>query len=137
MLERKLKINLFVSKFMFLTAAILNLAAPLQMGVFFNRNIFQFIVLAIWLYALLAHLGYFKTEIGVSAVGNKQYEFKIPILPLGLARILEIGYFALFKNGSTNWYALLSLIVLDIIFVIFLILDKARYCYESEEIQND
>ena len=72
-----------------------------------------------WFFGLLGGLGYFN-----------QYT---PILPIGIIRIVEIGYALLFKFKVTSWIAIGVFILIDIIFIAFLLLDKASYAYVTEE----
>jgi hypothetical protein len=84
-----------------------------------------------WVYGLLSHLGYFKRQVSADEDGKIKYEVSVPIVQIGLIRMAQAGYYLL-RKLSVNWVVFIILIALDVIYVAFILLDKANYYYESE-----
>lgn len=130
--DKAVLFNLWVSKAFYTIIVILNILLSTTRGkLIFRPTIFSFVAILIWTYGMLAHMGYFKYEVGRSEDGNIQYESKIPIVQIGVLRIMQVGY-GLLKLKTTNWVPITILIVCDAIYIIFLLMDKGRYYYESE-----
>ena len=117
--ERGILLNTFIMKVLYVILLLVNLFLPTIKNTYFHFSILQSVVIIMWLFGLLGGLGYFN-----------QYT---PILPIGIIRIIEIGYALLFKFKVTNWIAIGVFILIDIIFTVFLLLDKASYAYVTEE----
>lgn len=117
--ERGILLNTFIMKVLYVILLLVNLFLPTIKNTYFHFSILQIVVIIMWLFGLLGGLGYFN-----------QYT---PILSIGIIRIIEIGYALLFKFKVTNWIAIGVFILIDIIFTVFLLLDKASYAYVTEE----
>lgn len=117
--ERGILLNTFIMKVLYVILLLVNLFLPTIKNTYFHFSILQIVVIITWFFGLLGGLGYFN-----------QYT---PILPIGIIRIVEIGYALLFKFKVTNWIAIGVFILIDIIFIAFLLLDKASYAYVTEE----
>lgn len=133
----KLLANLRISKAIYVVLLLCNLALPLYRGEPMRFTLFQTIDVIIWLYGLLSQLGYFKEQIGEEINGKTLYENKVPFLQVGIIRIIEAAYLRLFKNDVVDWRVLAVLVGLDVFYAVFLLIDKARYVFESEASYED
>ena len=129
---RRLMINIYVSRVLFLMITVCNFALPLYSTKRFNTFILQFVIVLVWLHGLLSQSGYFKIPVSDDLEDTVHYEFNIPFLAIGLLRILETGYFYLMKRSIMNWKVFLALVIMDIVYTAFLLMDKSRYYFESE-----
>lgn len=130
---RRLMVNIYISRCLFLIIAVCNFALPLYNTKQFNTFILQFVIEAVWLYGLLSQAGYFKTPVSDDLDDTIHYEFNIPFLAIGLLRIVETGYFYLVKRDVMNWKMFLVLVIMDVVYTAFLLMDKSRYYFESED----
>lgn len=133
---KKLKVNLVLSKVIFIILLICNLALPLT-GKVMQLNLFQLILCGIWAYGLLSHLGYFKTQVSDGSDGIIRYEPNTPIIPIGLLRIAEFLFYFLIRKDIINWSIFLGLLIGDLVYLMFLLLDKANYVFEMEDEDGD
>lgn len=131
---KKLLFNLKVSRIFYLVIFVCNIVLPLQ-GEIFKVSIFNVVMIILWTYTLFSHLGYFLKQVSENEDGEVEYENCIPIVKLGIVRIAEAGYFAMFKKGIVDWRIYAVLIGIDIVYIAFLLFDKANYYYESEEMK--
>lgn len=129
---KKLKVNLVISKGIFIIILVCNLVLPLT-GNIMQLNLFQSILCIIWVYGLLSHLGYFKTQVSDGSDGVIRYEPNTPIVQVGLLRLAEFIYYFLIRKSVINWTIFIGLIVGDVIYIMFLLLDKANYVFEMED----
>lgn len=129
---KKLKFNLTLSKVIFTIILICNLVLPLT-GKIMQINVLQFVACGIWAYGLLSHLGYFKTQVSDGSDGIIRYEPNTPIIQISMVRLMEFLYYFLINTGIVNWTVFAVLVVLDVSYIIFLLLDKANYVFEMEE----
>jgi len=132
----KLFFNLRLSKIFFLVIFVCNIALPWEKGVILKINVFHIIVVLSWLYGVMSQHGYFLKQVSVDEDGITKYEFDIPIIQVGATRVAEIVYFLLFKRGIVDWRVIAGLVVSDLLFIGFMLLDKMSYYYESEEMKN-
>lgn len=117
--EKSILVNTFFMKCLYAIVVLVNLFLPIVKGTYFHFSILQLAIIITWLFGLLGGLGYFN-----------QYT---PILPVGVIRIIEIGYSLLFRFKQTNWLFIMICVLIDVIFIVFLLLDKASYTYVIEE----
>lgn len=130
---KKLLFNLHVSKGIFAVLVFINLVLPLYSGQIMKFNLFQLIIVLVWSYGLLSHLGFFKTQVSDGTEGKILYEPNTPIVQIGILRLIELIYFLALKREVFNWKVFILLIVWDVFYIIFLLLDKSRYVFEMEE----
>ena len=116
--EKNLMFNVTVMKVLYVVIVFVNIFISQKKGVFFSLNIFQIVLCVTWFFGLLGGLGYFGQ--------------KIPIIPLGIIRVLEALYYGLLR-GKLNWWVFAIQVMLDIIYFTFLLFDKSNYAYEKEE----
>ena len=126
------------SKIIYTIVVLFNLFVPLfdaKLGV--NVNVFQIAVIVIWTYGMLCSLGYFKKVVSKSN-GVCKYEISIPIVPLGIVRILEGMFYAFLSEVVINWKMFIACIAVDVIYLLLILMDKSNYYYMSvEEEDND
>lgn len=115
--EKNLMFNVTVMKVLYVIIVFVNIFISQKKGVFFSLNIFQIILCVAWFFGLLGGLGYFGQ--------------KLPIIPLGIIRVLEALYYGLLR-GKLNWWVFAIQVMLDIIYFTFLLFDKSNYAYEKE-----
>ena len=89
------------------------------------------LVIIFWIYAFFSSLGYIKVIASQDEDGNIEYDTKVPILQVAGVRIVEFGYFMLRKRNIFLYKHFLILVGLDVAYLIFLLIDKGSYCYES------
>lgn len=118
--------NTKLMKVFYIVLVIANLFVPLKKstgGYVFSISIFNIIALGILFYALLIGLGYFRHN--------------IPFLWLGVLRIVQGLYKFLIHPENFNWYGFLILVLMDVFFIFFLLMDKRNYSYVEEEDDSD
>ncbi len=128
---RRLMANIYIARVLFLIIVVFNFALPLYSTKRFNTFILQFVIEGLWLYGILSQSGYFKIPVSDDLDNTVHYEFNIPFLAVGLLRIVETGYFYLTKRDVMNWKVFLTLVVMDVVFTAFLLVDKSHYYFES------
>ena len=127
---RRLMANVYIARVLFLIIVVFNFALPLYSTKRFNTFILQFVIEGLWLYGILSQSGYFKIPVSDDLDNTVHYEFNIPFLAVGLLRIVETGYFYLTKRDVMNWKVFLTLVVMDVVFTAFLLVDKSHYYFE-------
>ena len=93
-----------------------NLFIPMKKGsggYTFSISIFNIIALVIMFYAMLIGLGYFKQN--------------IPFLWVGVLRIVQGIYKFLIHPEAFNWYGYLALVLMDVFYIFFLMMDRRNY----------
>lgn len=128
---RRLMANVYIARVLFLIIVVFNFALPLYSTKRFNTFILQFVIEGLWLYGILSQSGYFKIPVSDDLDNTVHYEFNIPFLAVGLLRIVETVYFYLTKRDVMNWKVFLTLVVMDVVFTAFLLVDKSYYYFES------
>lgn len=121
--ESNILANTLIMKIMYVLLLIVNMLLPYHKGWNWTFSIFQFAIVVIWFFGLLGGLGYFNQA--------------TPILPLGITRIVQLGSYCLFKFHKINWGIIGIFILMDVIFLLFLLFDKANYKYEIIEVEKD
>ena len=103
-----------------------NLFIPMKRGrggYTFSISIFNIIALVIMFYAMLIGLGYFKQN--------------IPFLWVGVLRIVQGIYKFLIHPEAFNWYGYLALVLMDVFYIFFLMMDRRNYSYVEEDADED
>lgn len=103
-----------------------NLFIPMKRGnggYTFSISIFNMIALVIMFYAMLIGLGYFKQN--------------IPFLWVGVLRIVQGIYKFLIHPEAFNWYGYLALVLMDVFYIFFLMMDRRNYSYVEEDVEED
>lgn len=103
-----------------------NLFIPMKIGsggYTFSISIFNMIALVIMFYAMLIGLGYFKQN--------------IPFLWVGVLRIVQGIYKFLIHPEAFNWYGYLALVLMDVFYIFFLMMDRRNYSYVEEDADED
>lgn len=123
--EKNIMANTNIMKITYVVISLVNMLLPFYKDWHWRFSIFQLVIVIIWFFGLLGGLGYFGQA--------------TPILPIGIVRIVQIGAYMLFRLREVNWYVIGVYVILDIIFLAFLLFDKATYVYEivEEEDIND
>lgn len=124
--EKAILFNTKIMKVFFVILVLANVFIPLKItsdGVTFSFSIFNLIVIIVTFYALLNGLGYFGQN--------------IPFLAVGLVRVIQCLFYYLIRPGSFNWYGFIILVILDVLFILFLFMDRRNYTYVEEEDDGD
>ena len=127
--EKSIMFNLLVMKIFFVVISIVNIAIPLFSDGVWRFNVFQFIMVGIWFYALLCALGWFCITTNDVDGDMEILETKTPLLPIVFTRVVEGGFYWITAASEFNWKYFGIVILIDLVFFIFLILDKASYGY--------
>ena len=128
----KLMVNLRISTFLCIAIIVCNLFLPLYSNKVVNVNLFEFIIIGLWIFGTISHHGYFLQQTSHNEDGVITYESRLPIVQIGLVRIFQIIYY-LIRKVKISWVVLLILIALDVIYIAFILLDKSNYYYETKE----
>ena len=120
--EKSLMFNITVMKIGFAIIALVNLFFPVYKDEVFQFSLFQIGAVGIWFFGMLGGMGYLNQS--------------IPIVQIGLLRIFEVMFYVILRLDRVNWWAFLIFIILDVAYLVFLLLDKANYSYEYEEVDN-
>ena len=120
--ENSILANTIIMRIFFIVIALVNGLLPYTKDFTWNFSIFQLIIIVAWFFNLLGGLGYFN-----------QATF---ILPVGITRIIQILVYLLLKFRKINWWIIGVYVFLDIIYLVFLLFDKANYTYITVE-DND
>lgn len=120
--EKAIMTNLYIIKAIFIIALILNLILSVTKGKTFTLSFLHIPVLVAYFIGYLSAMGY---------ISNKSI-----ILPIGLIRFCEIGLRAIFKASNTNWVAIVILVLIDIIYIGFIMFDSMNYTYERVDIDD-
>ena len=116
--------NVKVMKVAYIFIALFNILSPIyNTGYVFS--VFQIAIPIIWFYGLLNGIGYFSQE--------------VPVLGIGLVRIFEGLFYFVIARSKFNWILFIVFIIIDIVYALFLYLDRNSYYYitEEEEIDNN
>lgn len=115
--------NIVIMKILFVIIMVANLGIPYYKDWSWHFSIFQMLIVIFWFFGLLGGLGYFEQA--------------TPIVQIGITRIVQCGSYLLFKIKIVNWITIGIFILLDIVFLLFLLFDKANYSYEVVEEDNN
>lgn len=118
--------NTKLMKIFYVGLALGNLFIPMKRGssgYTFSISIFNIIALVIMFYAMLIGLGYFKQN--------------IPFLWVGVLRIVQGIYKFLIHPEAFNWYGYLALVLMDVFYIFFLMMDRRNYSYVEEDADED
>lgn len=120
--EKAIMLNTKIMKIFFVVIVIANMFIPLKAtsnGIAISFSIFNLIVIGITFYSLLNGLGYFGQN--------------IPFLAVGFVRIIQGLFYYIIRPGTFNWYGFIILVILDVLFILFLFMDRRNYSYIEEE----
>lgn len=120
-----------LAQIIFVVLVIINFVLPLRSDHSAGFNVFNFIIIVLWVYALLSSLGFVKKIAKQDEDGIIEYDTTIPIAPVGIVRAIEFGYYMLLKHNVFLYKNFIILVILDITYLILLLIDKSSYCYES------
>lgn len=121
--ERSIMFNTYVMKVGYVALVILNIGLPCIDGTHSRLWLMQISACVVWVFGLLGGLGYFNQL--------------VPILQIGIVRIIECLYLLLFKYKVTIWWAVGIYILADVIYLVYLLIDKSNYEYVIEESEDD
>ena len=113
--ERSIMLNTYVMKVGYVLLVIINLAAPCLKGIHSRLWLMQVVICLVWILGL----GYLNQM--------------VPILQVGIVRIIECLYLLLFKYKETRWWVVGLYVLVDVIYVVYLLIDKSNYEYVVED----
>ena len=119
--EKNLMFNVTVMKVLYVIIVFVNIFVSQKKGVLISLNLLQIALCFAWFFGLLGGLGYFGQ--------------RLPIIPLGIIRLLEVLYYGVLRSRM-NWWVFVIQVMLDIIYFTFLLFDKSNYAYEKEVAVN-
>lgn len=117
--ERSIMLNTYVMKVGYVLLVIINLAASCLKGIHSRLWLMQVVICLVWILGLLGGLGYLNQM--------------VPILQVGIVRIIECLYLLLFKYKETRWWVVGLYVLVDVIYVVYLLIDKSNYEYVVED----
>lgn len=117
--EQSIMLNTYVMKVGYVLLVIINLAAPCLKGIHSRLWLMQVVICLVWILGLLGGLGYLNQM--------------VPILQVGIVRIIECLYLLLFKYKETRWWVVGLYVLVDVIYVVYLLIDKSNYEYVVED----
>lgn len=127
--EKSIMFRPMLMKVLFVGIAILNVGMPLNTAEGWSLDLFQLVMVGIWFYATFCALGHFCIPANVVQGDMELYEVRTPITPLGFMRIIECGFHWIVNPNTFHWKFFGLLIVFDLLFLFFLLLDKSNYGY--------
>lgn len=126
-----LQIFLLFSKILILVEIFANLVLSVNTEKKLGLGIFSVLIVIFWLYGFLGSLGYLKKTVSEDEDGVIVFDTPIPIIQIGILRILQFGYFMWRKRTVFNYRVFIVLIAIDVVYLIALLLDKGSYYYMS------
>ena len=117
--ERNIMLNTYVMKVGYILLIVVNLAVHCLKGTHSRLWLLQITACLVWILGLLGGLGYLNQM--------------VPILQIGIVRIIECLYLLLFKYKETRWWVVGLYILVDVIYVVYLLIDKSNYEYVVED----
>ena len=127
--EKAMMFRPMLMKVLFVVVAVLNLALPMKVEKDWYLDLFQLVMVGIWLYATVCALGYFCIPTNVVQGDMELYEVRTPILPWVFVRLSEGGFRWAFSLTTFNWKFFGIALLGDVIFLFFLLMDKSNYGY--------
>lgn len=106
-----------------------NLFLPLFDGTAVNKISLQFAMAAVWIYGLLCSRGVFKKASSDWSDNKIEYSTSVPIVHVGVLRIIEAVWFAAVHGGEIIWIRYGILAVLDVVYIVLMLVDKMNYYY--------
>jgi hypothetical protein len=117
--EKRIYGTLQVIKILFMGVAVANLLVSVLHPFSFGFTLFlQWVIVGVHFYAMLR---------GISFMSQT-----VPIFIWGLARSIEITIYSIFN--SVNWFMMVGLLVLDLVYIGYLLVHKSSYEFETEPI---
>lgn len=120
--EKAIRFNLKVAVIFYVVLVVVNLAAPVSGAGWFRPSPFSIAALVVEFFCVLAQRGYLKQ--------------RIPFAQLFVCRFLQGIFYAVAKLNVCNWGIFAGLVVADVFFVAFLLMDASSYYYVEEEIYD-
>lgn len=133
MTKRPVQIFALLSRIVFIVAVIANFCLPVVENKTIGTNVWNVIVLGLWSYALLSSLGYFKTVVSSDEDGCTVYTTAVPIVKVGIVRIVEFFWYYFSRKQNISYRDFITLVVIDVIYMLLLLVDKSSYYYVSME----
>lgn len=117
---------------------ILNLAAPLGLNFTWKFSLFQLLETFILIFGGLTSSGYFCINTYKEEEDVVIYEQNTSALLIAftILRLLEFLYYFTVAKNTINFTMLLILTGLDLLYMIFLFIDKASYGYAVEKTEK-
>lgn len=123
-----------VIKILTLIVCIGNLVAPIYNGFRWHFSLFQIAISGVWIFAGMTATGKCCRNLHIVEDGVMLYEQNLSpvVILLGIIRIVETVYYLLLHRSDMSWFMLGILVVIDVLFLIFLYMDKIHYGYAKE-----
>lgn len=115
-----------------------NLFMPISSDGKWGFSLFQIAACIIHFIGLLAGIGYLIVSTHEFRDGAELFEQRtsLPIMLIGILRVFQFAYYFMLKQAKINWVRFSVLIVIDVIYVMILLLDKARYGYAKKDAED-
>ena len=127
MKKKPVMITSILVKIMFVVKIITNMIFVSREGA--SYSFFNMAESIIDVYALAANLGFIKNIAEEFADGRVIYDVPVPILPVGIVRVVEAFYVCLLH--TINLRSFIVLVATDALYLALLLIDKSSYYYES------
>ena len=114
--EKEVMFNTHLIKATLVIGILLNLALPVYSHTIGFKSILQWFAIACYVYGFINALGYVRGQ-------------KIPVLQLGLVRLVQVVGRFVIKSNPIAWKYFGIVIAFDLLFVYLLFMDKSSYCY--------
>lgn len=131
---KRVFLNLQISKVFYVLILIANIVVDVRGG-FPNRNIIQYFVIMVLGYGLLCQHGFFKKEIKREGTVI-EYEQSVPTLAWGVSRLVQWVFYYMLRAEDVIMGRFWFLVILEVLYIAFLLYDKSKYYYESREIPD-
>lgn len=130
-------IFLIMSEAVFFLIIVANVFLPLLQGKQSGLCIANLLVIGFWTYAFLGNIGIVKHIVSQDEDGNIEYDTIVPVIPVTIIRLVELGYFMLFKRINFEYKHFMILVILDVLFILFSYIYKGGYYYESRAEEDE
>lgn len=137
MSKRPVPIFLILSTIVFVAVVACNVFLPLLQGRSSGVCIGNLIILGCWTYTLLGSFGIIKHIAVQDEDGNIEYDTTVPVIQVVILRLIELGYFMLFKRINFEYKHFIVLVVLDVVYVVLTYVYKGSYYYESRAEEDE
>lgn len=120
--RRTILFNLKLIAFAYMVIVACNLILPVYINSKFGLySLFQWIIIFIDTYALLVAFGIFDQS--------------VPMLQMFFTRLFQIGLHSFILKSHIEWKFFGIILILDVIYIALMVMDRAGYEYEREEIE--
>lgn len=121
--RRTILFNLKLIAFVYMLIVACNLILPVYINNKFGLySLFQWIIIFIDTYALLVAFGMFDQS--------------VPMLQMFFTRLFQIGLHSFILKSHIEWKFFTIVMVLDVVFIALMVMDRASYEYEREEVEE-